>query len=108
MLPRAYQTFLSEKSRGFGLYRNHVADAARLERLLIAACLAYVWLLLEHLLKANLPTHFDIHLNPLVDLGLELSGSESNSFSYMMRRSEVSVQEEPGGGSLRGLLEEWL
>lgn len=39
------ETFFSDqKSRGFQLHKSHVSDPARLTRLLIAACLAYVWL----------------------------------------------------------------
>jgi hypothetical protein len=39
------ETFFSDqKSRGFQLHRSHLRDPARLARLLIAACLAYVWL----------------------------------------------------------------
>jgi len=36
--------FADQKSRGFNLQRSHLADPARLSRLLIAACLAYIWL----------------------------------------------------------------
>ena len=39
------ETFFSDqKSRGFRLDRSHLSDPARLSRLLIAACLAYLWL----------------------------------------------------------------
>jgi hypothetical protein len=39
------ETFFSDcKSRGFRLERSHLSDPARLGRLLIAACLAYLWL----------------------------------------------------------------
>ena len=39
------ETFFSDqKSRGFHLHKSHLSDPARLARLLIAACLAYVWL----------------------------------------------------------------
>jgi len=36
--------FADQKSRGFQLQRSHLSDPARLTRLLIASCLAYVWL----------------------------------------------------------------
>src|SRR3712207_7140760 len=32
------------RSRGFQLHRSHLRDPQRLARLLIAACLAYLWL----------------------------------------------------------------
>ena len=39
------ETFFSDqKSRGFRLHTSHVRDPQRLLRLLIAACLAYIWL----------------------------------------------------------------
>lgn len=37
--------FSDQKSRGFQLHKSHVADPARLARILIAACLAYIWII---------------------------------------------------------------
>jgi hypothetical protein len=40
------ETFFSDqKSRGFHLHKSHIADQHRLSRLLIAACLAYTWII---------------------------------------------------------------
>jgi len=40
------ETFFSDqKSRGFHLHKSHIADPNRLSRLLIAACLAYTWII---------------------------------------------------------------
>lgn len=40
------ETFFSDqKSRGFHLHKSHLADPDRLSRLLIAACLAYIWVI---------------------------------------------------------------
>ncbi len=40
------ETFFSDqKSRGFHLHRSHLTDPARLMRLLLAACLAYLWMI---------------------------------------------------------------
>ncbi len=40
------ETFFSDqKSRGFHLQRSHLTDPARLARLLLAACLAYLWII---------------------------------------------------------------
>ena len=40
------ETFFSDqKSRGFHLQRSHLADPARLARLLLAACVAYLWII---------------------------------------------------------------
>ena len=39
------ETFFSDqKSRGFQLHKSHLSEPARLTRLLIASCLAYIWL----------------------------------------------------------------
>jgi hypothetical protein len=39
------ETFFSdEKSRGFLLHKSHLADPQRLAVLMIAACLAYLWI----------------------------------------------------------------
>jgi hypothetical protein len=39
------ETFFSDqKSRGFQIHKSHLSEPARLSRLLIACCLAYVWL----------------------------------------------------------------
>ncbi len=40
------ETFFSDqKSRGFNLHKSHISDPARLTRLMIAACLAYIWII---------------------------------------------------------------
>lgn len=39
------ETFFSDqKSRGFHLHKSHLSDPTRLSRLLMAACLAYIWI----------------------------------------------------------------
>ena len=40
------ETFFSDqKSRGFHSHKSHISDPQRLSRLLIAACLAYIWII---------------------------------------------------------------
>lgn len=40
------ETFFSDqKSRGFNLHKSHISKADRLSRLLIACCLAYIWII---------------------------------------------------------------
>ncbi len=40
------ETFFSDqKSRGFNLHKSHISDPVRLARLLIATCLAYIWII---------------------------------------------------------------
>lgn len=41
--------FSDQKSRGFHIHKSHLADPARLSRLLIAACLAYIWMITQGL-----------------------------------------------------------
>jgi len=44
------ETFFSDqKSRGFHIHKSHLADPVRLSRLLIAACLAYIWMITQGL-----------------------------------------------------------
>ena len=39
------ETFFSDqKSRRFNMHKSHIADPERLSRLMIAACLAYIWI----------------------------------------------------------------
>ena len=35
--------FSDQKSRGFNIHKSHMSDPDRIKRLLIAACLAYIW-----------------------------------------------------------------
>jgi hypothetical protein len=40
------ETFFSDqKSRGFRLHKSHISDPERLARFMIAACLAYIWII---------------------------------------------------------------
>jgi len=50
---RRYQieTFFSDqKSRGFHIHKSHPSDPVRLSRVLLAACLAYLWMVCQGLL----------------------------------------------------------
>jgi len=37
--------FSDQKSRGFNLHKSHIAEPQRLARLMIATCLAYIWII---------------------------------------------------------------
>ncbi len=37
--------FADEKSRGFHIHKSHLSDPDRLRRLLLAACLAFIWIM---------------------------------------------------------------
>lgn len=44
------ETFFSDqKSRGFHIHKSHLSDPVRLSRLLVAACLAYIWMIMQGL-----------------------------------------------------------
>jgi len=44
------ETFFSDqKSRGFNIHKSHLANTERISRLLVAACLAYIWMVLQGL-----------------------------------------------------------
>jgi hypothetical protein len=44
------ETFFSDqKSRGFHIHKSHLSNPARLSRLLMAACLAYIWMISQGL-----------------------------------------------------------
>jgi len=44
------ETFFSDqKSRGFHIHKSHLSNPLRLSRLLIAACLAYIWMICQGL-----------------------------------------------------------
>ena len=44
------ETFFSDqKSRGFNIHKSHLAAPPRLSRMLIAACLAYIWMICQGL-----------------------------------------------------------
>jgi hypothetical protein len=44
------ETFFSDqKSRGFHIHKSHLSDPLRLSRMLVAACLAYLWMVCQGL-----------------------------------------------------------
>ena len=44
------ETFFSDqKSRGFNIHKSHLSDPLRLSRMLVAACLAYLWMVCQGL-----------------------------------------------------------
>ena len=65
------ETFFSDqKSRGFHLHKSHLSDPKRLAKLMIAACLAYIWIVYlgVHAIQKNyLPF---IHRTDRCDLSL--------------------------------------
>lgn len=65
------ETFFSDqKSRGFHLHKSHLADPHRLARLMIAACLAYIWIVWLGVLAKRDPWLVLIHRSDRCDLSL--------------------------------------
>ena len=65
------ETFFSDqKSRGFHLHKSHLADPARLARLMIAACLAYIWIVYLGVIAVSVEWRTSIHRADRCDLSL--------------------------------------
>lgn len=65
------ETFFSDqKSRGFHIHKSHISDPQRLSRLLIAACLAYIWMIYLGALCEKDGWQKVIHRNDRCDLSL--------------------------------------
>jgi hypothetical protein len=62
--------FADQKSRGFHLHKSHLADPTRLARLLMAACLAYIWIVYLGALCAQDGWVHVIHRGDRCDLSL--------------------------------------
>ena len=65
------ETFFSDqKSRGFNIQKSHLADPQRLSRLLIASCLAYIWIIYLGVLCTTAGWQRVIHRRTRCDLSL--------------------------------------
>lgn len=82
------ETFFSDqKSRGFQLDRSHLSDPARVQRLLFAACLAYLWVIYLGTVAQTDTWQSKIHRRHRCDLSL---------FQLGLRLLEyLLVQEQP-------------
>ena len=65
------ETFFSDqKSRGFQLHKSHISDPQRLHRLMIAACLAYIWIIYLGVIALEDGWKNQIHRTDRCDLSL--------------------------------------
>lgn len=65
------ETFFSDqKSRGFHLHKSHLSDPDRMARLMIAACLAYIWIIFLGLIAHRDDWIAIIHRSDRCDLSL--------------------------------------
>src|SRR5499426_4565148 len=62
--------FADQKSRGFHIHKSHMSDVQRLSRLLIATCLAYIWLVYLGSIGAKDRWRHLIHRRKRCDLSL--------------------------------------
>lgn len=82
------ETFFSDqKSRGFQLHKRHLRQPQRLSRLLIAACLAYIWMIYLGVQAATGTLRRRIHRAHRCDLSLFQLG--------MALLDDWMTQEEP-------------
>ena len=77
--------FADQKSRGFHIHKSHIADPQRLSRLLIAACLAYIWIIYLGSVCEGERWRASIHRRKRCDLSL---------FQLGMRLLEYFLNEE--------------
>lgn len=87
--------FSDQKRRGFGLERSHVSDPARVDALLIAVSLAYVWLVC--LGAEALTEHWYRHFarGDRVDLGLFQLGRRALAYRLSQGRTWASSLSPP-------------
>jgi hypothetical protein len=65
------ETFFSDqKSRGFNLHKSHLSDPSRLGKLMIAACLAYLWIVQLGLWSFGQKLNTAVHRTDRCDLSL--------------------------------------
>jgi len=75
------ETFFSDqKSRGFGLESSHLRAPVRVQRLLLAACLAYVWIVLLGVQAATAQWQARIHRGDRCDVSLFQLGTRFLSY----------------------------
>lgn len=65
------ETFFSDqKSRGFNIHKSHLSDPKKLKRLLIAAALAYIWIVYLGMMAITEKWYHKIHRSTRCDLSL--------------------------------------
>jgi hypothetical protein len=81
------ETFFSDqKSRGFHIHKSHLSNPERISRLLIAACLAYIWMVSLGLLTLSSGNHKLIDRTDRVDKSLFRLGVDW--LRYVLKKSK--------------------
>jgi hypothetical protein len=90
------ETFFSDqKSRGFHLHKSHFSDPDRLFRLMMAACLAYIWIIFLGVLAEKEGWTAIIHRADRCDLGLFQLGLRLLSYFLNEGKSIPTLKLEP-------------
>jgi len=90
------ETFFSDqKSRGFHLHKSHLSDPDRLFRLMIAACLAYIWIIFLGVLAEKEGWTSIIHRADRCDLGLFQLGLRLLSYFLNKGKPIPNLKLEP-------------
>ena len=91
------ETFFSDqKSRGFHIHKSHLSNPVRISRLLIAACLAYIWMVSLGLLTLVTGDHRLIDRTDRVDKSIFRLGLDW--FKYSLKKNlplQVSFRFHP-------------
>ena len=86
------ETFFSDqKSRGFHLHKSHISDPERLAKLMIASCLAYIWIIFLGVLAIENGWHKQIHRTDRCDLSLFQLGLRLMDYRLNMAKN-ISIQ----------------
>ena len=85
------ETMFSDfKSRGFNLSKSHVSQPERVARLLIAVCIAYIWVVYLGTLARKEDLHKIIHRTDRCDLSLFQLGKRL--LNYFLRNGQALPQ----------------
>src|SRR3989454_10378021 len=86
------ETFVSDqKSRGFHHNKSHISDPQRLSRLLIAACLAYLWIVYLGALCEKEGWRSVIHRSDRCDVSLFQLGMRLLEY-FLIKEMKIPVQ----------------
>ncbi len=81
------ETFFSDqKSRGFYIHKSHLSSPERISRLLIAACLAYIWVISLGLLTLSTDKHKLIDRTDRIDKSIFRLGLDW--LKYVLKKGE--------------------
>ena len=102
------ETFFSDqKSRGFNIQKSHIEDPQRLSRLLIATCLAYIWIVYLGSLCKSDGWQAIIHrrnrcIRPISSTAATLANLGTKGFRYLS--IHVTISKKMGTVMKSGLL----